>query len=83
MHTENNVHVYFYCGISATLIFHYKTALVALVSLANQPIFLCNQDARACIMVCKTSLTSNRMCVYTHKCAAKMVGKYGHSLIMG
>ena len=37
MQSKKNVHVNFHCGVSATLIFCYKIARVALVSLINQP----------------------------------------------
>ena len=57
MHVQNNVHANLHCGISATLIFYYKIARVALVSLANQPVFLCNQDVCAHTMGCKIGLS--------------------------
>ena len=44
------MHANFHC---VTSIFCYKIAGVAEVSLANQAIFLCNQDVRACTMGCK------------------------------
>ena len=43
----------FHYGVSATLRFCYKIASLALVSIANQPIFLCNQDIHAHTMGCK------------------------------
>ena len=43
--SRDNVHVNFHWGVCATLKFCYKIA--SIVSLANQAIFLCNQDVRA------------------------------------
>ena len=64
MHIENNVHVNFYCWVSATLRFCYKTTCVALVSLANKLMFFCNQEVRARIMGCKRGL-KYKMCLAT------------------
>ena len=43
----------FIAGVCATLIFCHKMAREAQVSLANQAIFLCNQDIRAHTTGCK------------------------------
>ena len=51
------MHANFHCGVSATLIFCYKIACVAYVSLANYPIFFCNQDVHVYTMGCKRGFT--------------------------
>ena len=54
---RENVHANFHCRACATLIFCSKIVSVPWGSLANQAIFLCNQDVHARTMGCKRGLT--------------------------
>ena len=56
---RENVHANFHCRACATLIFCSKIVSVPSGSLANQAIFLCNQDVLARTMGFKRGLTYN------------------------
>ena len=61
------MHANFHCGVIVTLLFCSEIPYVALVPLAKQPMFLCNQDIRACTMGCKRGLRGFGMKFYAIK----------------